>query len=99
MVVLIVDERGSAAAAMKEYNSQLDDSRDRDKGKKGARDEQKTILESGIGEGAFSDDMTDGSVLGITAVHGSRVYQVGIVGAGSIPHERVHALMRAAVSH
>jgi hypothetical protein len=99
MVLLSVDERGTPAAAMKEYKSQLDDSRGRDTEKKGSSDEQKTVLEPGIGEGAFSDDMTNGSVLAITAVHGSRIFQVGIVGAGSISHERVRALIQTAISH
>ena len=98
LVLLSVDERGTAAAAMKEYNSQLADSRGRDTEKKGSPDEQKTVLEPGIGEGAFADDMTNGSVLALTAVHGSRIFQVGIVGASSIPHERVRNLMQTAVS-
>jgi hypothetical protein len=99
MVLLSVDERGTAGAAMEEYHTQLDNSHIRDKDKKGAPDEQKTVLEAGIGEGAFSDDMTDGSVLGITAVHGSRVFTIGIVGAKSVPHERVRNLIQTAISH
>jgi hypothetical protein len=99
MILLIVDERGTAGAAMKEYQTQLDDSRNQDKDKQGAPDEQKTALESGIGEGAFSNDMTNGSVLGITAVRGSRIFTIGIVGAGSVPHERVRNLIQTVVSH
>ena len=48
---------------------------------------------------SFSDDMTNGSVLSITAVHGSRVFTLGIVGAASVPHERVRSLILAAVNH
>jgi hypothetical protein len=99
MILLSVDERGTAGAAMKEYQTQLDNSHIRDEDKKGASDEQKTIPETGIGEAAFSDDMTNGSVLSITAVHGSRVFTLGIVGAASVPHERVRSLIQAAVNH
>jgi hypothetical protein len=57
--------------------------------------------EPGIGESAFSDNMVDGSEVEITTVHGSRVFLLGIVGAGagSIPHERVRSLLQAAISH
>ena len=97
-MLISVDERGTAAAAMQEYNTQLDNSHIRDKDKEGAADAQKTVLEPGIGEAAFSYDMVNGSVLGITAVHGSRVFTLGIVGAGPIPHERVRSLMQSAIS-
>jgi len=43
--------------------------------------------------------MTDGSVQGITAVHGSRLFKVGIMGAASLPHDRIRTLMLTAVSH
>jgi hypothetical protein len=43
--------------------------------------------------------MVDGSELSITAVHGSRVSMIGIVGAKSVPHERVRNLMQTAISH
>jgi hypothetical protein len=99
IVLISVDERGSAEAAMKEYKTQIDNSHIRDQEKKGESDEQKTVLEPGIGEGAFSDDMVNGSEVGITAVHGSRVFLIGIVGAKSIPHERVRNLMQMAISH
>jgi hypothetical protein len=45
MVLLSVDERGTAGAAMEEYHTQLDNSHIRDKDKKGAPDEQKTVLD------------------------------------------------------
>jgi len=99
IVVLSVDERGTADAAMQAYRSELNDSQAKDKESKGASDEQKTVLEAGIGEGAFSDDMTNGSVQDITAVHGSRLFKVGIVGAVSLPHDRIRTLIQTAVSH
>ena len=98
IVLISVDERGTAAAAMQEYNTQLDNSHIRDKDKEGAADAQKTVLEPGIGAGAFSDDLVNGSVLSITALHGSRVFTLGIVGGGPIPHERVRGLMQSAIS-
>jgi hypothetical protein len=99
IVVLMVDERGTAEAAMQAYRSELNDSQAKDKQKKGESDEQKTVLEEGIGEGAFSENMTNGSVQDITAVHGSRLFKVGIMGAGSLPHDRIRTLIQTAVSH
>jgi hypothetical protein len=99
IVVLRVDERGTAGEATKEYGSQLDDSHAKDKDKKGSSDEQKTVLEAGIGEAAFSDDTTNGSVRDITAVHGSRIFKLGLVGGASVPHEQLRNLMLTAVSH
>ena len=99
MVLLAVDERGTANVAMQAYHSELEDSRSNDKTKKGASDEQKTTLEDGIGDGAFSNDMTNGSVTSMTAVNGSRLIKLGIIGAGPLPHERVRTLMQAALSH
>jgi hypothetical protein len=98
-VVLIVDERGTAAAAMQEFKSELNASQAKDNGTKGSSSEQKTVLETGIGEGAFSDNLTNGSMQEFTAVHGSRLYKVGIMGAGSLPHDRIRSLMQVAVSH
>jgi hypothetical protein len=91
MVLLTVDERGTPAEAAKEFNTQLDNSRSRD------QDEQKTVMEAGIGDRAFSDDMANGSVRGITALHGSRLFTLGIVNAGPVPHERVRSLMQTAL--
>jgi hypothetical protein len=99
IVVLIVDERGTADAAMQAYQSELNDSQAKDKETKGASGEQKTVLETGIGEGAFSDNVTDGSVQDMTAVHGSRLFKVGIMGAGSLPHDRIRTLIQTADSH
>jgi hypothetical protein len=93
-VVLSVDERGTAAEAMKEYADQLDNSRIRNN-----RDNGKTVLEAGLGEAAFFDDSGDNSEVSITSVHGSRVFMLGFVSAGSIPHDRIHSLMQAALSH
>jgi hypothetical protein len=99
VVVLIVDERGTAAAAMQAFKSELNDSQEKDKDTKGSSSEQKTVLEAGIDEGAFSDNLTNGSMQEFTAVHGSRLYKVGIMGAGSLPHDRIRSLMQVAVSH
>jgi hypothetical protein len=99
IVLISVNELGTAAAALKEYNTQLDNSRVREKDKEGAPDAQKTVMLSGIGEGAFSDNMADSSEMDITAVHGSRVFLIGVVGAKSFPQERLRGLMQTAISH
>lgn len=98
-VIVVVDERGTADAAKQAYQSELIDSQAKDKDNKGTSNEQKTVIEAGIGEGAFSDNMTNGSMQDITAVHGSRLFKVGIMGAGSLPHDRIRALIQTAVSH
>jgi hypothetical protein len=98
-VVLAVDERGTAGAAMAAYRAQLADSQSKSKDTKGAGDEQKTTSESGIGDGAYGEDRSDGSILGMTAVHGSRVFTLGALGANSLPHEKLRNLMQTAVSH
>jgi hypothetical protein len=95
-VVLIVDERGTAAAAMAAYRTQLPDSQSKSKDAPG---EQKTTPESGIGDGAYAEDRTDGSMVGITAVHGTRVLSLGALGAGTLPHEKLRNLMQTAVAH
>jgi hypothetical protein len=99
VVVLAVDERGTDDAAMTAYRTQLTDSQSKSKDTKGARDEQKTAQEAGIGEGAYSEDRTDSSILGITAVHGTRVFTLGALGAGSLPHEKLRNLMQVVVGH
>jgi hypothetical protein len=99
IVVLAVDERGTADAAMTAYHTQLSDSQSKSKDTKGASDEQKTTPESGIGEGAYSEDRTDSSILGITAVHGTRVFTLGALGAGSLPHEKLRNLMQVVIGH
>jgi hypothetical protein len=98
-VVLSVDERGTADAAMAAYRTQLADSQSKSKDTKGERDEQKTTPESGIGEGAYAEDRSDGSILGITAVRGTRVFTLGALGAGSLPHEKLRNLIQSVVSH
>jgi hypothetical protein len=98
-VVLGVDERGTADAARAAYRTQLADSQSKSKDTKGAPDEQKTTPESGIGDGAYTEDRSDGSILGMTAVHGTRVFSLGALGASSLPHEKLRNLMQTAVSH
>jgi hypothetical protein len=92
-VIVMVDERGSAAAALQEYNTQLDNSRIRED-----RGEGKTVIVSGVGEGAFADDAPDGSMLGLIALHGSRVFNIGIMGAKGISPATVRSLMQTALS-
>jgi hypothetical protein len=52
-----------------------------------------------MGEGAFSANLTNGSALDILAVHGSRVFQMRIVGAGAALYEREISLMQAPLGH
>jgi len=98
-VILIVDERGTATAAMQKFKSELDNSQTKDKETEGSSSAQKTVLEKGIGDGAFSDNLTNGSMQEFTAVHGSRVFKVGIMGAGALPTDRIRTLIQTAVSH
>jgi hypothetical protein len=48
---------------------------------------------------AFSDEMGNGSEIDITAVHGSHVFLIVIVGGGAISHERVRSPMQSGISH
>jgi hypothetical protein len=95
LITLQVDQRATAADAQKGYAEQLDNSRSRDQ-----RQSQRTTLESGIGDGAFSSAFTDGSEVEFTAVLGSRIVTFGLVGAGAaaVPHDRLRALMLSALT-
>ena len=97
-VVLLDDDRGTAGTAMQAYRTQLSDSQAKDKGTKGTSDEQKTVLEAGLGEGAFSDNTPNGSLKDLTVVHGSLIVKLGIMGGPSVPLEQMRALMRTALS-
>lgn len=99
IVVLAVDQRGTTDAATSAYRTQLADSQSKSKDTKGASDEQRTTLESGIGEGAYAEDRSDGSILGLTAVHGTRVFTLAALDAPSLPHEKLRNLMQTVVSH
>jgi hypothetical protein len=94
-ITLQVDQRATAVDAKKEYAEQLDNSRSRDE-----RQSQRTTLESGIGDGAFSSAFTDGSEVEFTALLGSRIVTFGLVGAGAaaVPHDRLRALMQSALT-
>jgi hypothetical protein len=96
LVTLQVDQRATAAAAQKEYADQLGNSRSRD-----ARQSQRTMLEAGIGDGAFSSAFTNGSEVEFTAVLGARIVSFGLIGAGAaaVPHDRLRGLMQSALSH
>ena len=95
-ISLQVNQLATAAAAQKEYAEELGNSRARDE-----RDSQKTTLESGIGDGAFSSGFTNGSEVELTAVRGSRIVTFGLVGPGAaaVPHDRLRALMQSALDH
>jgi hypothetical protein len=95
-ITLQVDQLATAAAAQKEYAEQLDNSRIRD-----GRESQRTTVESGIGDGAFSSARTDGSEVEFTAVRGSRIVTFGLVGGGAatVPHDRLRGLMQSALNH
>src|SRR5665213_2930459 len=55
-ITVQVNQLATAAAAQKEYADQLDNSRSRDE-----RDSQRTTVEAGIGDGAFSSAVANGS--------------------------------------
>jgi len=95
-ITVQVNQLATAAAAQKEYAEQLDNSRTRDE-----RDSQRTTLESGIGDGAFSSAVTNGTEVEFTAVRGLRVVSFGLVGTGAsaVPHDRLRALMQSALDH
>lgn len=84
---------------MAAYRTQLTDSQGKSKDTQGAPDGQKTTPESGIGDGAYDEDRTDGTLLGMTAVHGARLFTLGAMRAASLPHEKIRNLMQAVVSH
>jgi hypothetical protein len=94
-ITLQVDQRATPAAAQKEYAEQLDNSRGRDE-----RQSQRTMLEPGIGDGAFSSAFSNGSEMEFTAVLGSRIVTFGLVGSGAtaVPHDRLRALMQSALT-
>jgi len=95
-ITVQVNQLATAAAAQKEYAEQLDNSRTRD-----GRESQRTTVESGIGDGAFSSARTSGSEVEFTAVRGSRIVTFGLVGGGAaaVPHDRLRSLMQSALSH
>jgi hypothetical protein len=95
-ITLQVNQLATAAAAQKEYAEQLDNSRTRDE-----RASQRTTVESGIGDGAFSSAFTDGSEVEFTAFQGSRMVTIGLVGSGAaaVPHDRLRDLMQSTLKH
>ncbi len=95
IISLSVNQLPSAAAARAEYSDELSNSRSHD----AENSAQKTVLLSGVGEGAFY--AADGPAIGLTGVHGSFVIGIGLVGSGaaSVPQERLRTLLQAALSH
>jgi hypothetical protein len=95
-ITVQVNQLATAAAAQKEYADQLDNSRSRDE-----RESQRTTVEAGIGDGAFSSVFANGSEVEFTAVRGSRIVTFGLVGGGAsaVSHDRLRTLMQSALNH
>jgi hypothetical protein len=92
---VIVHQYSSGAEAQKEVASQLKDSRAHDDAG------QKTTVEAGVGDAAFSSTMSGGFEMSAAmSAHGPITVQITIVGKGSasIPHERLRALIAKAAS-
>ncbi|MGD0505920.1 MAG: hypothetical protein ABSD02_24665 [Steroidobacteraceae bacterium] len=90
-----VSQYPSADAARKQVANQLQDSRSGD----GAG--QKTSVEAGVGDAAFSSTMTEGMEMTVGVVaHGPVTVMIAITGKGAaaIAHDRFHALLAKAVS-
>ena len=97
MIIMVqVNQLATAAAAQKEYADRFDNGQSRDE-----RDNQRTTIEAGIGDGAFSSAFANGSEVEFTAVRGSRIMTFGLVGAGAsaVSHDRLRTLMQSALSH
>ncbi len=94
-ITVQVNQLATAAAAQKEYADQLGNSRSRDE-----QENQRTTLEAGIGDGAFSSAFANGSEVEFTAVRGSRVVTFGLVGGGAsaVSHDRLRTLMQSALN-
>jgi len=95
-VTVQVSQLATPAAAKMEYADQLANSRSRDD-----PSSQRTTVEAGIGDGAFSSAFSNGSEVEFTAVRGSRVVTFGLLGSGAaaVPHDRLRALMQSALNH
>ena len=83
----------SSAAARAEFGDQLSNSRSHDD----ENSAQKTVLISGIGDGACYS--ADGPAL--TGFRASYVISIGLVGSGAaaVPQERLRSLLQTALSH
>jgi hypothetical protein len=92
-VVVTVNQLPTAEAAKKEFATQLDNSRSHDEGS------QRTRVEAGLGESAFS--AADRNSTALMALQGPRIINIGLVGAGAeaISHEQIRSLMHKALSH
>ena len=95
LISLSVNQLPSAAAARAEYDEELGNSRAHDS----SSSAQKTTLVPGLGDGAFS--AADGPAITITALRGSVVIGIGLVGGGAtaVPQERLRTLLQTALNH
>jgi hypothetical protein len=82
------------AAAQSKYASELKDAQQGDKAT------QKTTVESGVGDGAFSTTAKMGTmaVVNWSAVRGTKVYHLVSMGQVAVPNDRMRALMLKAIS-
>lgn len=78
-----------------EFGDELSNSRSHDD----ENSAQKTVLISGIGDGAFYS--ADGPAIGLTGFRASYVISIGLVGSGAaaVPQERLRSLLQTALSH
>ena len=85
----------SSAAARAEFGDELSNSRSDDD----ENSAQKTVLISGIGDGAFYS--ADGPAIRLTGFRASYVISIGLVasGAAAVPQERLRSLLQTALSH
>jgi hypothetical protein len=95
VISLSVNQLPSAAAARAEFSDELSNSRSHD----GENSAQKTVLISGIGDGAFY--AVDGPAIGLTGLRGSFVIGIALLGSGAVavPQERLRNLLQTALSH
>ncbi len=92
-VTVSVQQYPSAAEAQAEVAKQLKDSRAHD------GPGQKTTVETGIGDAAFSSTLNEGIELAAAmASHASVTVLISIMGKGAsaIPHDRIHTLLAKA---
>jgi hypothetical protein len=84
----------SAAAAQTAFAKELKDSQDGDKAT------QKTTVQTGIGDGAFSAAMKMGTMMAAnwSAVRGTKVIHIVTMGQVALPDGRMRALMMKAIS-
>ena len=84
----------SVADAQKRFSAELKDSQAHDKGS------QKTTVESGVGDKAFSTTGVVGTMKAVTwvAVRGSRFLHIVTLGQNAVLHDRLRRLMLTALA-